>query len=329
MGEVLSQSEIDALLSALTSGELQIDEPSIEEKQKVKKYDFKRPNKFSKDHIRTLEMVHDNFGRISANYLTANLRTSVQIKVISTEQITFEEFIHSIPNPTILMTFYLEPFPGIFMFETGPSFVFEVIDLLFGGSGKGHIKTRDFTEIEKNIVKKINTTLLENLKLAWEDIIHVEFKFDNLETNPVLNQVMAPNEPVCLITFSVQIGNSQSYMNMCIPYISIEKYIDKFVVQYKSTTADVNDANEQNQVRKNILPVTTQCYVELGKTNITIEEFLNLSVGDVVKLDKNTKEPLDFYVEDRLHFKVYPGIIGKKLGVQVYEIIGKDVEDDA
>ncbi|MCX8003328.1 MAG: flagellar motor switch protein FliM, partial [Anoxybacillus mongoliensis] len=103
-----------------------------------------------KEHLRTLEMIHDNFGRIVANYLTANLRTSVQIKVISIEQITFEEFIHSVPNPTILMTFYLEPFTGPFMFETGPNYVFEIVDLMFGGSGKGQVKTRDFTDIEKN-----------------------------------------------------------------------------------------------------------------------------------------------------------------------------------
>jgi flagellar motor switch protein FliM len=329
MGEILSQSEIDALLSALSAGEIELEEHSSAEKQKVKKYDFKRPNKFSKEHLRTLEMIHDNFGRIVANYLTANLRTSVQIKVISIEQITFEEFIHSVPNPTILMTFYLEPFTGPFMFETGPNYVFEIVDLMFGGSGKGQVKTRDFTDIEKNIIKKLNLKILENLKMAWEDIIDVNIVFDNIETNPILNQVIAPNEPVCLITFSTQIGNNQCYINMCIPYISIENYVDKLVVQYKSTASDKLDQYFKEKIKNNLMPVKVDCCVELGKAILTVEDFLNLDVGDVVKLNKKISEPLNMFIEDKLHFKVYPGKIGKKLGVQIFEIKDKDVEEDA
>jgi len=328
MGEILTQSEIDALLSALTAGEIQLDESAPVEKQKVKKYDFKRPNKFSKEHLRTLEMIYDNFGRIAANYLTASLRTSTQFKVISIEQITFEEFIYSVPNPTILMTFYLEPFTGPFIFETGPSYVFEIIDLMFGGSGKGQYKTRDFTDIEKNIIKKLNLKLLENLKMAWEDILDVNVVFENLETNPVLNQVIAPNEPVCLITYSVTIGSNQCYINMCIPYISIEKYIDRLVIQYKGATFDKENQEFKEKLKKNLMPVKLNCFVELGKTNISVEDFLNLSVGDVLILDKKVNEPIDMYIEDKPHYKVYPGKIGKKLGVQIFEILDKDVKED-
>jgi flagellar motor switch protein FliM len=174
MSEILSQNEIDELLAALSSGDIGIEEQNTEEKHRVKKYDFKRPNKFSKDHTRTLEMVHDNFSRIASNYLTAHLRSSVQIKVISSEQITFEEFIHSIPNPTILISFYLEPFEGLMLFETGPQFVFQIIDILFGGAGKSAIKTREFTEIEKNIIKRINMKLLESqYQLTWSLILQV------------------------------------------------------------------------------------------------------------------------------------------------------------
>jgi flagellar motor switch protein FliM len=328
MGEVLSQSEIDALLAALSTGEIGIEEHAQEEKQKVKKYDFKRPNKFSKEHIRTLEMVHDNFARIVSNYLAAHLRTTVQMKVISSEQITFEEFIHSIPNPTILMTYYLEPFTGVFLFETGPQFVFQIIDILFGGQGKTLTKTREFTDIEKNVIKKINLKLLENLKMAWEDIMDVEVRFDGLETNPVLNQAMAPNEPVALITILVEIGRNQSFLNMCIPYISIEKFMDKLVIQYKTSTSSKEDLEHRKTMEHNIRGVSLNAHVELGKSNITVEEFLNLSVGDCLTLNNKLNDPLNMYVENNLHFKVYPGAIGKKLGVQIVEIIDKDVEDD-
>ncbi|QCX32379.1 flagellar motor switch protein FliM [Caloramator sp. E03] len=328
MGEILSQNEIDALLSALSSGELNLEEHGLEEKQKVRKYDFKRPNKFSKEHIRTIEMVHDNFARIASNYLTAHLRSSVQIKVISTEQITFEEFIHSIPNPTILISFFLEPFTGIMMFETGPQFVFQILEILFGGSGKNIIKIREFTEIEKNIMKKINLKLLENLKMAWEDIIDVDVKFENLETNPVLNQVMAPNEPVALVTMSVEIGQNQSFLNMCIPYISLEKYMDKLIIQYKTSVTGREDVENKSMMQANIMGVKVDTFAQLGKSYITVEDFLSLSVGDCITLDKKTNDMLDYYIEGCHHFKVYPGTIGKKIGIQIAKIIGKDVEDN-
>lgn len=327
MGEILSQSEIDALLSALSSGELNLEEKTEETKQKVKKYDFKRPNKFSKEHVKTLEMVHENFARIASNYLTANLRTSVQIKVISTEQITYEEFIHSVSNPTILISYYLEPFNGLFLFETSPQFVFQTIDIMFGGEGKELIKVREFTEIEKNIIKKINYKMLEGLKLAWEDIIEVEPKIDSLETNPVLNQFLAPNEPVELITMQVQINNNQSFINMCIPYISVEKFIDKLVIQYRTNIKTESDVEVTKKLEKNIMNVEVNSHVELGKSIISVQDFLNLAVGDCIKLDTKINGTLNYYIEDNLHYKVYPGVIGKKMGIQIAEIIDKDVED--
>lgn len=328
MSEVLSQNEIDALLAALSSGEIGIDEQANEEAHKVKKYDFLRPNKFSKDHMRTLERVHENFSRIASNYLTAYLRTSVQINVMSAEQTTFQEFIHSIPNPTILISFTLDPFDGILLFETGPQFVFQVIDILFGGQGKSAIRTREFTEIEKNIIKRINLKMLENLKVAWEDVVDVDAKFDTLETNPVLNQVMAPNEAVALITMSANIGDNQSFLNMCIPYISIEKFMDKLVIQYKNAVSYREDSENKKKIENNISNVNVQCEVELGKSIITVEDFLNLSIGDSITLSRKTREPLDMYVEKNLYYKVYPGTISKKMGVQIVEILNKDVKED-
>ncbi|MEG2539392.1 MAG: flagellar motor switch protein FliM [Clostridium sp.] len=328
MSEVLSQSEIDALLAALSTGEIGIEEDVHEEKQKVKKYDFKRPNKFSKDHTKTLERVHDNFARIASNYLAAHLRTSVQINVLNTEQITFEEFIHSIPNPTILMTYYLDPFSGPFLFETGPQFVFQVIDILFGGQGTSGAKSREFTDIEKNVIRRINEKLLENLNVAWEDIMDIEVRVDGLETNPVLNQVMAPNEPVTIITMSVELSNNKSFINMCIPYISIEKFLEKLIFQYKASVASNKDAEHKKQMEKKIQGVGLNSHVELGKCTLNVNDFLHLRVGDCISLNQKINEPLNMFVEGRKHFKVYPGNIGRKTGVQIVEILDKDVEDN-
>lgn len=329
MADVLSQSEIDALLSALDSGELNPEELEKEEdKQKIKPYDFKSPQKFSKDHIRTLELIHDNFARIISNYLTAQVRTNVKVKIETVQQITYEEFIHSVPNPTILTIFKMPPLSGSILFESNPQFVYRIIDVLLGGAGTGQYKSREFTDIDKNIIKQINKGLIANLKLAWEDVLEVEPEIEGLETNPALNQTLAPTEPVALITFSVEMNGSNTFINICIPYLSIEKILDKLVVQYWFRENDAEILEESKQkLRSRLNIVDLVMTAELGTTHITVDDFLKLSVGDVVALDTTTKEAVKIKVENEEYLYAKPGVIGKNKGVQILDIIDKDVEN--
>lgn len=327
MAEVLSQGEIDALLSALSSGELKPDEvPKEEEKQKVKPYDFRSPQKFSKDHIRTLELIHDNYARIISNYLTAQVRSNVKVKIETVQQITYEEFIHSIPNPTVLTVFKMPPLSGSLLFETNPQFAFQIIDVLLGGNGSGKYKLREFTDIDKNIIKHINKSLIGNMKLAWEDVLEVETEIEGLETNPALNQTMAPTEPVALITFSVEMGKSNTYLNICIPYLSIEKVLDRLVVQYWFQESDeliLQESRDRLKERLNVVRVGVTAV--LGSSNITVDDFLRLSVGDVLTLDSKSDSAVKLLIEDKPYFYGKPGTIGKSLGVQILDIIDKDV----
>ncbi len=329
MADVLSQGEIDALLSALDSGELNPDElEKEEEKHKVKQYDFRRPQKFSKDHIRTLELVHDNFARIISNYLTAQVRSNVKVKIETVQQITYEEFIHSVPNPTILTVFKMPPLSGSILFETNPQFVYQIIDILLGGSGLGQYKSREFTDIDKNIIKQVNKGVIANLKLAWEDVLEVEPEIEGLETNPALNQTLAPNEPVALITFSVELGGNSTFINICIPYLSIEKVLDKLVIQYWFRENDESVLEDsRTKIRKRIDIVELPVSALLGTTNILVGDFLNLSVGDVVTLDNLTTDPVKILVGDQSYVYAKPGTIGKNKGIQVLDIIDKDVEN--
>lgn len=329
MADVLTQSEIDALLSALDSGELNPDElEKDEEKQKVKPYDFRSPQKFSKDHIRTLELIHDNFARIISNFLTAQVRANVKIKIETVQQITYEEFIHSVPNPTILTIFKMSPLSGSILFEENPQFVYQVIDVLLGGSGTGPYKLREFTDIDKNIIKQINMGIIANLKLAWEDVLEVEPEIEGLETNPALNQTLAPNEPVALITFSVEMGGNNTFINICIPYISIDKLLDKLIVQYWFRENDeeiLEESKEKLKKRMNIIELPIMSV--LGKTNISIGDFLNLSPGDVVTLDNGATSPVEVVIGDEPYMYAKPGTIGKYKGIQILDIIDKDVEN--
>lgn len=327
MAEVLSQGEIDALLSALSSGELEPEQLAKQEEHKVKKYDFRSPQKFSKDHIRTLELVHDNYARIISSYLSAHLRTNVKVKIMSVQQITYEEFIHSIPNPTILTAFNMSPLSGSILFEANPEFVFKVLDILLGGSGEKEFKMREFTDIDKNIIRNVNEGLIGNLKLAWEDILDVvDPEIESLETNPALNQTLAPNEPVALITFSVDMVDSNSFINICIPYLSIEKVLDKLVVQYwfkESDDAFKEDSREKIKNRLNIVDI--QIKALLGKCSLTVEDFLRLNKGDIITLDQKTSEPMDVLIGEQTHYYGKVGTIGKNKGVQILDI--KDVEN--
>lgn len=331
MAEVLSQSEIDALLSALSTGEL---EPEAlqkdEEKHKVKLYDFKSPQKFSKEHIRTLELIHDNYARIISNYLSAQLRRNVKVTVESVEQVPYEEFIHSISNPTMLTIFTLPPLSGNILFETNPQFVYQVIDILLGGNGeRKNYSSKEFSDIDKNIIKQVNTGLISNLKLAWEDILSVEPKVEGIETNPALNQTLAPAEPVALISFSVELGRNSSFINLCIPYMSLEKIAEKLVVQYwfrNENEDDLTESREKIENRLNLVEV--ELSVELGKTHLDIDDFLKLVSGDIIKLDNKFTEPVKVFVENEKCYYAKPGIVGKNTGVAILDILDKDVEDN-
>jgi len=330
MADVLSQSEIDALLAALSTGEITPDEmPKEEEKQKVKPYDFRRPQKFSKDHIRTLELIHDNYARIISNYLTAQVRTNTKVKIESVQQMTYEEFIHSIPNPTVLTIFKMPPLSGSVLFETNPQFVFQVMDVLLGGTGNGKYTLRELTDIDKNIIQQVNQGLISNLKLAWDDVLEVYPEIEALETNPALNQTLAPNEPVALVTFSVEMGNSSTFINICIPYLSVEKILDKLVVQYWFQENDETILEEsRKQLRNRLNIVNTEVLVVLGSVNINVDQFLRLVPGDVLRLNETTSTPTKVMVEDDLYAYGKPGIIGKKKGIEILDILDKDVKQN-
>ncbi|MBU3132182.1 flagellar motor switch protein FliM [Clostridium gasigenes] len=328
MAEVLSQSEIDALLSALSTGDVEGKELIIkdEDVHKVKKYDFRSPQKFSKDHIRTLEMVHDNFARIISNYLSGQLRKNVKVDIQSVEQITYEEFIHSIPNPTIITLFKMAPLQGNILLEINPEFSFQILDILLGGTGDRISVNKEFSDIDKNIMREVTTDLIKNLVLAWEEVLEVEPVFEELITNPTANQTLAPNEAVALLNFSVEIGKKTTYMNLCIPYLSVEKVLDKLIVQYWFRNEVTDELEESTEKIKDLLKtVDVSMRAEIGDVEITIDEFLKLVNGDVLRLGTKCNEPVKVFVEDEECFLAKPGIVGKNIGIELLDIIDKDV----
>lgn len=330
MNEVLSQNEIDDLLSALSTGDVIPESQASEGKNKVKfkKYDVRSPKRFSKDDIRTLQIVHENYARVISSYLTAQVRSNVQAKVELVDQVTYEEFIKSVSAPTILCSYKMPPFSGTLLFETSSQFVFQILDIMLGGEGRSVYKVRDFTEIEKNIIRAVDSKLIGNLKIAWEETLEVKPELISMETNPALNQTMAPNEPVAIVMLSVNINGIKSMINLCIPYLALENTLSKYSAKSWDTEINGKDRSEERRkIERNMQNVSLNLTAVLGKAVIPLRGFMDLQAGDVIQLERNVEDPIDLFIAGRLHYKVTPGTFKKNKAVKVVEIIDKDVED--
>ena len=320
-GEVLSQNEIDALLSAISTGEMDAEELKKEESErKVKVYDFKRALRFSKDHIRSLTRIHENFARLLTTYFSAQLRTYVQISVASTDQIPYEEFIRSIPKMTILNVFEVPPLDGRIIFEINPNIAYAMLDRVLGGQGSSINKVENLTEIETRIMTQLFERAVENLREAWSTIADIETELTDFEVNPQFLQTVSPNETVVVISFNTVIGDTTGMINICIPHVVLEPMIPKLSVRYwMQPNTKPKNVEETEFIKKRINTTNLNVIAELGKTTISINDLLNLDVGDVIVLDKNTDQPLDIKIGESYKFNAQPGVVGKKIAIQILD----------
>jgi flagellar motor switch protein FliM len=318
MDEALSQSEIDALINQLNSDDTVALELIKEETQTTaKNYNFRRPNKFTKDQLRTLFMINENFSRIISNYLSGYLRSTINIKIASVEQVTYEEFLVSIFCPTLLTIFQMNPLNGSAVLETSHNFTSPAIDLLFGGMGRNTNRAKELTEIELRVLKKLIEKLLENMALAWLDVFEFKTTIDSMESNPQYNQIISPNETVAIITFTADVANNQSIINLCLPHATLKEAIPNLTAQNwfaAQQYADVSQAKDiETRLGKVALGLTACC----GETQLTIQEFLQLEEGDVVLLDTIVGEDMELLIEGYPKLSFQPGIIGDQLAAMI------------
>ncbi len=330
MTEILSQDEIDALLTAISAGEVEPSDYSpAKEQRKVKIYDFRRPDKFSKDQIRTLQMMHETFARLTTTALSAQLRALVSVHVASVDQLTYEEFIRSIPNPTTLAVINMDPLKGSAVLEIDPSITFTIIDKLFGGTGEATKISRELTDIEMSVMEGIVVRILGNLRESWSNVVDLRPRLGNIETNPQFAQIVPPNEMVVLITLETKVGDVEGMTNLCLPYITIEPVISKLSAQYWFSSIRKGATDENLQIIKSRLDsVRLNIVAEIGEAEVAMEDVLSLTVGDVVKLP-NTKmnDDMIIKIEGRRKFKCRPGLVGSRVSVQIGEKI-EEVPDD-
>jgi flagellar motor switch protein FliM len=321
MTDVLSQEEIDTLLSAMTSGEVAPDTLiQTQEQKKIKIYDFRRPDKFSKDQLRTLQMMHETFARLTTTSLSAQLRAMVSVHVSSVDQLTYDEFVRSIPNPTTLAIVNMDPLKGSAILEIDPSITFTIIDRLFGGKGEPLKISRELTDIEMAVMEGIIVRILGNLRESWSNVIDLRPRLGNIETNPQFAQIVPPNDMVVLITFETKVAEAEGMLNLCIPYITIEPIIGKLSAQYWYSSVKRGQTMEYASLIKDRLSIVYLPVIcEIGTSEITLRDLLNLQKGDVIKLNTRISEDFILKVGNRKKFKCRPGTLGKRIAVQIGE----------
>jgi flagellar motor switch protein FliM len=294
----------------------------------VRVYDFKRAVRFSKDHIRSLTRIHENFARYLTTYFSAQLRTFVQISVVQVEQLPYDEFIRSIPKMTILNIFEAEPLEGRMVLEVHPNVAFAMLDRMLGGPGSSPTKINALTEIETIVMERIFSKAFDSLQEAWKTVIDLSPRLEALETNPQFMQIVSPNETIALISLTAKIGDTTGMINLCIPHVVIEPIMPRLSVHHQFLSQRKSRAPEevealQERVHKAKLPVIA----ELGESVITVREFLHLAPGDVITLNRTVEEGLHIKVGDKLKFIGSPGTVRDKLAVQIAEIVHEGEEE--
>jgi len=326
MAGTLTQEEINALLSSSASGMEPLEEEplgSSTDSKHVRLYNFRHPDKFSKSHLSTMELIYEGFSRHLKTALFVYVRQSINFSLASVEQQSFEEYVESLPTPSSLITFKMKDLPGSAVLEISPELTFLILDRLLGGMGDQPTKVRDLTEIETVIIRKVSERILMAFRMAWSEIHDVEPSIESLETNPQLLQVVPPNEIVATATLEVRIGEATGAMSVCLPYLTLESVMPKLSRQvWFSAKFENKDGEkaENSRIRGNISKVKLPVSIELGRTKISINDLLQLKPGDSIQLDTPANHDVRVLVNGRIKFYAQPGVIGKRLAVKTTRV---------
>ncbi len=340
MSDILSQEEVDALLAAVSTGGSGEDESTpaaggesyardeAEPARPVALYDFRRPDRVSKDQMRTLQNLHEGYARLLSTTLSSYLRTLVEVDIVSVDQLTYSEFVMSVANPSCIYIFQMEPLEGAAIFEVNPNLVFFIVDRLFGGQGRPIDHNRELTDIEKNVLNKIVERALLNLKEVWEHVGIFTPKVDSYETNPQFVQIAPPNETIILISLEVRMKHGSGLISLCFPFIMLETVISKlsgesWISGQRTTTQETRRVLE-TELNSTELPVTSI----IGEAKLKLRDLLQLQNGDVVVLDKLADSDLTIKISGKPKFFGKVGVVGRNKCVQVTSLIDMEVGED-
>ena len=325
MSEVLSQNEIDNLLAALSTGELDVDQmPDANEKQ-VKNYDFKRPAKFSKEHLRTLEIIYEHYGRLLSTNLPVYLRKTVQVAVASSETVTFSEFTNALASPSILGIINFHPLNGTVILDMAPQIGFAIIDRMLGGQGEALERTRDFSEIEMTILQKMMVVCMQLMRDPWKNVVEINPVLDRIETNPAFAQIISPSDMIAIVTLNVKIGDTEGFFNVCLPFFTLEDVMDKLNTKFWfSNMTEISGEEYTDYIEAMIRHVDIPIRAVLGRSTISVGDFATLQLGDVIRVNSDVDSELDVYVGNIRKFTGLPGYNKDRFAMKITSVIREE-----
>src|SRR5262245_28271425 len=314
MADVLSQSEVESLLAALDPGASQgarqggsAEEPASQ----ISVYDFTRPERVSKEQMRTFQGVHEGFSREFGAALSAMVRAIVEVKLISVDQLTYSEFVFSLENPTCFNLLKADPLEGHIILDLNPSIIFPIIDRLLGGgrAPQQNVPRRPLTEIELRLASRITDRAIEALRNAWSSVCDLSLKVTQVESNPQLVQIVPPNEVIVLISFEISMGEMRGIMNLCIPFNTIEPLAGKLSANtWSSYTQKQPDRRQILNLETGVSNAGVEMVVNLASTKLTAEELAGLAVGDVIVTEHDHHLPLEVSIEGRPKYHGFAGL---------------------
>ena len=322
MAEILSQDEIDSLLKGMSGDKLEEDSSAIKNDEGIIPYDLTNQEKIIRGRMPTLEIICQRFTRIFRTTISSLLRKVIDVNLLGIESIKFGEFLKSLPVPSSLHLFKMEPLKGYNLFVLESKLVFSIIDIFFGGDGTTttKIEGRDFTIIEDRLIKKVVTAGLNDLQEAWSPIHKLKMEYFRSEMNPQFATIVPHSDVVLLITFEVEIDKITGTMMLCIPYSTIEPIRVKLYTGFQTERLEV-DYSWINRLKRVITRLYVETSVELASKKITVKEVLNLKKGDVINLGKDISDPLIVYIEKVPKFKGYAGIYRNNNAIKITEFI--------
>lgn len=320
--QVLAQEEIDLLLQGVPTTILQ---RNSNERLRVQDMDFRRPSKFSKDQLSTLELLHEQFARLGSTHLAGALRAVSRISVSGAEQATYGSFVESLPTPTVTAVLELEPLGTNAIMSIDLGLMFAIIGRLLGGTSSIDSELRELTEIEQALAQSILTQLLAELSSSWKDLVGVDFHLHHLEMNPQLAQIAPPTDLAVLLSFAVSIDSTDGDMTLCLPWSSIETVAP-------SLTANSYFSGKTHRSIDLITPlesVEVEIRAEIGAVPMTIEELLSVEPGDVIRLGRAAEQGVLLIAGSTPIAYATPGVRNGHVAVQIYEQLVGTMQEDA
>lgn len=328
MAEILSQEEIDALLEVVDDETANLARGKIErDERNIVVYDFKRPNRVSKEQLRSIKGIHDRLARSLATQISSMMRSIVEVKLHSVDQMTYGEFLMSLPSPTSFNVFSMKPLDGNCVLEMNPSITFPMIDRLLGGQGESYETMRELTDIELNLLDSILRIVMQRLKESWANVTEIYPSIEAKESSPNVVQIVAQNEIVIMVVMEIIIGNSSGMVNICYPVVNFEGVLNRLASR-DIMMGETSAKKSRNKELQTLIGRAEVIYeVILGKTLINVEEFLDLEVGDILRLDREADDKAIVSIDKKDVFLAQIGLHRFRKSVKILELIRTDKDE--